>query len=137
MQDFHADCTINLLIQAQGNPGKYAWVCSLVTRESVRLVLARKFLGIVSREQAEWSAILFGLRQAERLQQEKVQLCTEFNLSLESSSKHRDPEIQSKKVQAEDIWKFFRLSKMGRPAPAELAFLKEELAKAFSRKSKD
>lgn len=100
-------------------------------------MLARKFLGIVSRDQAEWSALLFGLKQAERLQQEKVQLCSGFNLSLDSPGKHRDPEVQLKKAEAEGIWKSFRLSKTGRVDPEEEAFLQREVAKAFSRKSRD
>lgn len=137
MQDFHADCTINLFLRAQGKPGKYAWVCSLVTRNSVRLVLARRFLGIVSREKAEWQAALFGLEQAARLQQEKIQLCANFSLSLEPGSKHRDPEIQSKKAEAEALWATFRLRKMGKLDAGEEEALSAEAMKAFSRKSRD
>jgi hypothetical protein len=137
MQDFHPECTINLLIQAQGRPSKYVWACSILTRNSVRLVFARRFLGMVSREQAEWNALLFGLRQAERLQQEKVQLSSSFSLSLGAAGKLRCPELQSLKAQAEGIWNGFRLRKTGKIDPAEEDFLKESAAKAFSRKRKD
>lgn len=139
MQDFHPDCTINLLVQSQGKPGKYAWVCSLVTRDSVRLLSARRFLGIVNREEAEWACALFGLEQAARLQQEKVQLCADFSLLLDPAAggKHRDPSIQSKKAEAGALWASFRLRKLGKISAEEDGFLRQEAMKAFSRKSKD
>ncbi len=126
MQDFHADCTINLLLQCQGRSAKYSWVCSLVTRESVRLVLARRFLGRVSREQAEWNATVFGLRQAQRLLQEKVALCADFSVDLSDAGRSRDPGVQLLKSEAQKIWDSFRLKKMGRISPQELQVLREE-----------
>lgn len=139
MQDFHPDCTINLLVQSQGKPGKFAWACTLVTRNSVRLLVARRFLGVVNREQAEWSCALFGLEQAARLQQEKVQLSADFSLALDPAAggKHRDPAIQSKKAEAEALWASFRLRKQGKISAEEDGFLRQEAMKAFSRKSKD
>lgn len=137
MQDFNPDCTINLSIQAQGKPGKFVWACSLVTRDSVRLVLARKFLGIVNRDEAEWSAALFGLSQAQRLMQEKVQLCSDFGLNLDGTSKHRDPKIQLIKARAEKVWSSFRLRKLGRVEAGEERILREEALSAFSRKSRE
>lgn len=138
MQDFHADCTINLLVQSQGKPGKYAWVCSLVTRNSVRLLTARRFLGMVSREEAELSCALFGLAQTARLQQEKVQICADFSIPLDAAAgKHRVPEIQLKRAEAVAIWAGFRLKKIGRVSAEENEFLRAEVAKAFSRKSRD
>jgi len=137
MQEFKPDCTINLLIQSQGRPAKYVWACSLVTRDSVRLVMARKFMGIVSRDEAEWSAMLFGLSQARRLLQEKVHLCSEYSGILQEAGKLRDPRIQSMKAKAQDIWSTFRLRKIGKIASDEEVALKEEAARAFSRKMRD
>lgn len=139
MTDFHPDCTINILLLAQGRPAKYVWVCSLVTRESVRLVTARRFAGIVSREQAEASALLFGMKQAERLLQEKVQLSADFQPFTEghSGGRHKDPGVQLMKAEAEKIWSSFRLRKMARIAPDEERLLKEEAEKGFARKSRD
>ena len=137
MQEFKPDCTINLLILSHGRPAKYAWACSILTRESVRLVLARRFVGISSRDEVEWSAMLFGLGQAMRLQQEKVQVCADFSDILQIAGKHRDPQIQSLKAAAQDAWASFRLRKEGRISADEEMLLKEEASKAFSRKSRD
>jgi hypothetical protein len=137
MQDFNADCTINLLVLSQGKPGKYVWACSLLTRKSVRLVLARRFMGMVSSEEAEWNAVFFGLSQAARLQQEKVELSATFPLSIGVDSKGRRPEIQWKKAEAEHLWSSFRLKKTGKIHAEEERFLREEAMRAFSRKSRN
>jgi hypothetical protein len=131
MQDFHADCIINILLQAQGKPAKYAWICSLSTRNSVRLVWARKFMGLVNREEAEWAAALFGLEQAQRLQQEKVQFSAGFSAPDPRAGKLRDPRIQSMKARAEKIWESFRLKKEGRISAEEETFLRDEVGKVF------
>ncbi|RYZ98930.1 MAG: hypothetical protein EOP11_20060, partial [Proteobacteria bacterium] len=97
MQDFHADCTINILLAAQGKPAKYVWVCSLVLRDGSRILTTKKFAGIAPREQVEWQAALFGLQQTTRLQQEKVALNCDFTLAGINQvmpSRLRDPALQ-------------------------------------------
>lgn len=131
MQDFHADCTINILLHTQGKPAKYAWICSLTTRNSVRLLWARKFMGHTSREDAEWHATLFGLRQAHRLLQEKVQFSAPFNAPNLSAGKHRDPRIQLMKAESEKLWEAFRLKKQAKILAEEEKFLREEIEKVF------
>jgi hypothetical protein len=136
MQDFHADCTVNLLISSNGKPGKIVWVCSLVSRDSVRLVLARRFMGLSSRERSEWQALLFGLTQARRLQQEKVELCSGFSSLVDLPGRHRDPAIQSIKGKVEEAWGSFRLRRAGKLASGEERVLRDWAEAAFSRKNK-
>lgn len=139
MNDFNADCTINLLISGQGRPAKLAWACSVTLRDGQRLVLARKFVGIVSREKLEWEAALFGIQQATRLQQEKVALSFDANLSginQPAGPKLKDPALQVMREEAEFLWAGFRLRKAARLDEKEAAFLKEESEKAFRRPKK-
>lgn len=136
MTDFHPDCTINILVTGQGRPAKLVWVCSLVMRDGTRLVTARKFTGIASREQVEWTATLFGLRQATRLQQEKVQIRSEFSLPgihVSPASRLRDPALQLMREDAERLWTGFRLRKTGRLDEKEAEYLRNEAASGFRR----
>jgi hypothetical protein len=136
MQDFHADCTINLLVTSRGSPAKHVWSCSLTDRNRVPLVLARRFVGIASRDQVEWRALLFGLSQAHRLQQEKVALCADFTVAPGQPGKLRDAALQSMKEQVDELWARFRLHKVEKFFPAERDLLRDWAEEAFARKGK-
>ena len=97
----------------------------------MRLLWARKFMGHTSREDAEWHATLFGLRQAHRLLQEKVQFSAPFNAPNLSAGKHRDPRIQLMKAESEKLWEAFRLKKQAKILAEEEKFLREEIEKVF------
>jgi len=136
MQDFHPDCTINILISGQGRPAKLVWVCSLTLRHGPRLLTVKKFAGIAPREQVEWQATLFGLEQATRLQQEKVMLASDFSLPgihQSPASRLRDPALQLMREDAENLWAGFRLRKTGNLDEKESAHLKEAAADGFRR----
>jgi hypothetical protein len=136
MQDFHPDCTINILVSGQGRPAKLVWCCSLVLRSGQRLVTVKKFTGIAPREQVEWQATLFGLEQATRLQQEKVMLASDLTLPgihQTPASRLRDPALQLMREDAENLWAGFRLRKTGRLDEKEAAHLREAAADGFRR----
>ncbi|MGE3261239.1 MAG: hypothetical protein AB7K68_05630 [Bacteriovoracia bacterium] len=137
ISEFKADCTVNLWVEANGNPAKRAWVCALQI-DGKRLIVARKFLGIVSGEEAEFSALLFGLRRARRLLQEKVDVLANFPLEgmtevRKSSGRRGGPDLQSEREEVAQIWSSIRLKRGGKLAPENAAFLAEEAKKAFRR----
>lgn len=115
MQDFHPDCIINILVAGHGRPAKFSWAIKIATREQVSLVEATRFLGIVSPDEAGWAALVYSLRQVERLQQEKVMIATDIAypaLTAAKASRSRDPKIQLIIDEAVAIWRGIRLTKM-------------------------
>lgn len=137
MTDFRADCTINLHVEAQGRPGKHAWACTITHAKRGRILGARRFLGLVERDEAELRALLFGLRQTSRLQQEKVELAATFSCArlLEEEGFARKPsaEFRALREEARRLWQGFRLAKLGAVTPAEAVALREEAEGAYRR----
>ena len=88
MTDFRPECIINLHAEGRSN-SRWAWSCSITREKHGTVVLARKLLGDVSREEAEIAALEYGFAQANRLLQEKVELCSTFAVEglLEGSAK--------------------------------------------------
>jgi hypothetical protein len=141
MTEFHADCTINIHLEARGQPAKLAWSCSLVYAKRGRIVLARGFLGKMGREEAELAALGFGLAQAHRLQQEKVDLAATFPVEgIDGDGKRAGrtaaPGIKSKRSELMESWQRFRLRRIARINPEEAQLLRETAGKAFERKRK-
>ncbi len=138
MQDFHPDCTINLLVHSHGKGNTHFWACSLVTRKSVRLIVGEKFFGLTSREQAEWSALEFGLIQGLNLKQEKIAIASLFlkESELTDPRKLRDPELQLKKANCFTMYNQFRLRKFQTMNEEERAFLKNRMESFFARGKK-
>ncbi len=137
MNEFKADCTINLHVELSGKPAKVAWACSLVHARRGRVVLARKFLGIVPREEAELEVLQFGLRQATRLLQEKVELNATFPLEGKLSAKKSaklEPSLKEKKEQLARLWDGFRLKRAARMSGEEAKLLRETAEKTFVTK---
>lgn len=138
MTEFRADCTINLHVESRGKPGKLAWVCSVVHGKRGRVVLARRFMGIASREEVELRALLFGLRQGARFLQEKVDVAANFPLEgilAEGKSAGRvSPELKPMKEEILKAWGGIRLKRVARVAGEEAVFLREEAEKAYQRK---
>lgn len=126
MQDFHPDCIINILVTARGQPAKFTWACGLFTRERVPLVIATRFLGHVPREEAEAAALLFGLEQAARLQQEKVQLGGDiaFPGINAPAGRGRKGTVPLKMREALALWESFRLRKSASLTEADRAALR-------------
>lgn len=121
MQEFKADCTINLRLDDGGRQGKYSWSCELDIGGK-KIVTAKRFLGAVSRAEAEAGVVLFGLRQAQRLLQEKVELHANFPVEgiaekKAFTSRGRGPDLQSERNEIAQLWAGFRLKRIG-PAKA-------------------
>jgi hypothetical protein len=139
MTEFKADCTINLHVEARGKPARTAWSCSVMHGKHGRLVLARKFMGEAPREEAELEALLFSLRQTERLLQEKVELCASFSLEGKVAGKGAvgaSPGLKSRRGEIVKAWGGFRLRRVSRMKATELAVLRESVEKACQRKQK-
>jgi hypothetical protein len=139
MTDFRPDCIINLHAEFRGKPAKVAWACSIEHAKAGRVVAARRFLGVVPRDEAEISAVLFGLRQASRFLQEKVELRATFSLEgkLGGGTGRPPPrELRPAHDEAARLWEGFRLRRTGRVSPDEALALREEAEKAYLRKSK-
>ena len=122
MTDFRADCTINLHAELRGKPAKIAWACSLVHSKRGRIVLARRFVGAVTREEAQLRALRFGLRQASRLLQEKVEANATFALEellAEESPRRLAPELKPLREEVARVWLTFRHRRIGRLEGAE------------------
>lgn len=141
MNDFKADCTINLHVESRGNPAKQVWVCSITHAKRGRVLLSRKFLGIVSRDEAEMLALRFGIKQALRLLQEKVDVAATFplesHLKLENSpGRGRTPELKLLREELVSYWGDFRLKRVAKLLPSEAAVLQDNAEKAFQRKRK-
>lgn len=138
ISEFRPECTVNLWLEANGQPAKRAWLCSLEVAGK-RVLVARKFLGIVSVEEAELNALLFGLRRARRLLQEKVEVRANFPVegvleAKKNPGRRTGPDLQSGKEEAAQIWASIRLIRGGRLDPSSAAFLAEEAKKAFRRR---
>lgn len=138
MTDFRPDCTINLHVELRGKPAKVSWACSIAIGKHGTVVMARRFLGIVSRDEAELAALLFGLAQAQRLQQEKVEIAATFSLdgrlADDGGARRLPPELRPRRDEAARIWSSFRLAKEGRVAPERALALREAAVGAFARK---
>jgi hypothetical protein len=138
MTDFRPDCTINLHVELRGKPAKLAWACSITHPRRGRLVLARKFVGVVPREEAEISALLFGLRQASRFLQEKVEVAASFSvdrLLAGGESARAAPEVRAIREEAKRRWEEFRLRRSGSLTPLEAVALRAEAERSYrSRK---
>lgn len=137
MQDFNADCTIKVWVEALGKPAKLAWACEIAVGGR-SLVRARKFLGIVPREEAELSACVFGVSQAARLLQEKVELRASFSAEdtwekRASPGRGRGPDLQSERTKLARLWNGIRLRRVARLTPAEASAIGAEAKKAFRR----
>ena len=140
MTDFKPECTINLHVELRGKPAKFAWACSLSQERKGRVVLARRFLGLVTREQAELGALLFGLRQAQRFLQEKVEVAATFPLmdltGGGSGTRRTAPELRALQGETARIWDSFRLKRIGRMGGEEALPLQEAAELAYQRKRK-
>lgn len=139
MTDFRPDCTINLHVEPRGKPAKIAWSCSLAHAKRGRIVVARRFLGLVSREEAQLRALLFGLRQAARLLQEKVEIAATFPVEewlADESPRRLAPELKPLREEAARFWMGFRYRRVARMAEPEARPLREEAEKAFRRRNK-
>ena len=136
MTDFRPDCTIHLHVETRGKPEKAAWCCSIVHHKRGRLLLVSGFLGIVEKRSAEQVALLFGLRQAQRLLQEKVELSSSFPLEGKLEPKRGEKrQLSPERVQLLQIWEGFRLRRARRmPDGEEAALLRETADRAFSRR---
>ncbi|MGZ3695332.1 MAG: hypothetical protein ACXWQO_14535 [Bdellovibrionota bacterium] len=135
--EFKADCTVNLWLEANGQPAKRAWICS-VEIAGKRLIVARKFLGIVSVEEAEHLALLFGLRRACRLLQEKVDVLANFPVEgitdgAKKPGRRGGPDLQSVREEIAKLWSSIRLKRTGKLKPESATFLAEEAKKIFRR----
>jgi hypothetical protein len=139
MQDFHPECTINLLLECRGNPSKIVWSCSLQTRNSVRLLSAEKFLGIYHRERAEWELLRFGLQQANLLKQEKVEICCPYFTEEEilNPRKLRDQELQYIRQNCVQLLDTFRLKKYSKMDEKEKQYLSNRVQAFFPSSKKD
>ena len=105
MTDFKPDCTINLHVELRGKPAKIVWCCSMEQARAGRVILARRFLGLVNREEAELQVLLFGMRQAARFLQEKVEIRASFSAEdhlLKERSGNRTPQ-ELKPLRAEAV----------------------------------
>jgi hypothetical protein len=141
MTEFRADCTINVHIEARGNPAKFAWSCSILYGKRGRVVIARGFLGKSGREEAELAALAFGIGQALRLKQEKVDLAGTFALegildAEKPSGRGASESVRLKKRELISVWQGFRLRRVATIRPEEANLLREEAGKAFGRKRK-
>lgn len=140
MTDFRPDCTINLHVEARGKPAKVAWVCSITHARRGRLVLARRFLGLVPRGEAELRALLFGLRETQRLLQEKVEVAATFPLDgllgEEIRGRRVPAELAPLREDATRLWNAFRLHRCGRLEGGEALALREDGERAFLRNRK-
>ena len=149
MTDFHADCTINLHVCARGEkrgqPALRSWSCSIQHPKHGRLVLASKAMGTVGKEEAERAALLFGLQQASRFLQEKVEVAATFPLEerlskmKEARRKEREPvesedarEVSPKEELAR-AWGRFRLRRVVRMQDSEAKLLSNEAEQALRR----
>jgi hypothetical protein len=140
MTEFKADCTINLHLEARGKPAKIAWACSITHPKHGHLVIARKFLGLVEREEAELESLLFGLRQAARFLQEKVEVNATFPLEGKlrepnTSSRAGIPALRPKREDVVKLWNAFRLRRAARMTGPEAELLRKEAELAFQRKN--
>ncbi len=138
MTDFRPDCIINLHVETRGKPAKLAWSCSLSHAKQGQIVLACRFLGFVTREEAELKSLLFGLRQASRLLQEKVELRSTFSLEeiLNEQGRTRRklvPELRPFREESVRLWGSFRHSRHGRLEGAEALVLQKEAENAYRR----
>ena len=138
MQEFNADCTINLHVEGGGRHGKIVWACEIVAAGK-RVLLARKFLGAVEREEAELAACLFGLQQAHRLLQEKVELSATFPLlglweKKNNPGRNRGPDLQWMKTELSAMWDAFRFKRIKNSSGTELRGVAGEAQKVFHRK---
>ena len=137
MQNFKAECKIHVHVAALGRPAKYAWACS-VEAHGKPMVMARGFLGMVARETAEEKVLAFGLEQAQRLLQEKVEVSASFAtedwLESDISGRGRAGGLQSEKAKLRALWQGFRLRRLA--AGGVPSALKSEAERAFERKRK-
>lgn len=133
MQDFHADCIINVLVKGFGKPSKHSWVAELCTRNSVSIVSAFKFEGMKSFEEAEANAIQWALQQAQSLLQEKIEikLLSDFNFSPYKPGKNHNPALSLKRKDILNLWEGFRLKKTSRLHSNEEQVLCQRLEEAF------
>jgi hypothetical protein len=139
MTDFRPDCTINLHCELRGKPAKIAWSCSIVHPKRGRIVVARRFLGLVSREEAQLRALLFGLREAARLLQEKVEATATFPVEEwlgEEGPRRLAPELKPLREEAARCWAGFRYRRAGRMSGEEALALRGEAENAFRRRGK-
>lgn len=101
-----------------------------------RLVQARKFIGQPARDEAELTALLFGLKQAARFLQEKVEVRATFPVDdklPKGNSSSREPE-PGLKLDVAKAWGSFRLRRVARMDPKEAEILRREAEKAFAKK---
>lgn len=134
MQEFKAECTINLYVEPIGGSSKFAWVCSIRYLLS-RLVVGKGYLGHADREEAQIKAALFGLKQAQRLKQEKVAIASSFS-DLLQAKKTRKKELQSDLDEIKYILEGIRLKKLIELAPEELAYLRGEVLGSIANRKK-
>jgi hypothetical protein len=136
MTDFRPECIINLHVEIRGKPGRISWACSITREKHGRVVLARKLLGEGLREEAELAALEFGFAQANRFQQEKVEVTATFPLesTLEGSGRKLSPGLKPRREAVLKAWMGFRLRKLGRMEGPEALALREAAEKAFVRR---
>lgn len=136
MTDFRPECIINLHVEIRGKPARLSWACSITREKHGRVVLARKLLGDVPREEAEIAALEFGFAQANRFQQEKVEVTATFPLesTLEGSGRKLPPDLKPRREGVLKAWKGFRLHKIGRMTGPEALALREAAEKASLRR---
>lgn len=138
ISEFKADCTVNLWIEASGHPTKFAWACAIEVDEK-RILTLRKFLGMISVDEAETSALLVGLRRARRLLQEKVEVRANFPLEgrfdgKKNSGRRRGPDLQSEWEEISALWTGTRLIRAGKLDPRHAKILADEARKMFRRR---
>jgi len=133
MQDFHADCIINVLVKGFGRPSKHSWVAELRTRNSVNIVSAFKFEGIKSFEASEANAIHWALYQAQLLLQEKIEikLLSDFSFSPYKPGRNHNPALSLKRKEILNLWEGFRLKKCSRLSSQEEQDLSRGLEESF------
>ncbi|HEY8280646.1 MAG TPA: hypothetical protein VIH99_13535 [Bdellovibrionota bacterium] len=138
MTEFRPDCIINLHVEARGRPEKLAWACTIVHAKRGVLVAARKFLGLFPRETAETEALLFGLGQAARLLQEKVEVAATFPLDRmltdNISGRRIPPGLKLKSEEIAKVWSGFRFKRITDLRGTEAEGLREDAEKAYERK---
>jgi hypothetical protein len=136
MTDFRPDCTISLHVETRGKPAKLTWACSISHAKRGLLVRARGFSGLVPHAEAELAALLFGLRQTQRLLQEKVEVAATFPVEelLSKENRRLAPGLRPQRDEAVRIWESFRLRRMGKVSPGAARELREEAEGSYRRR---
>ena len=138
MNEFKQECTIILAVREKGK--KFSWVGKLLNQDGECLVLAKKFMGSVSPAAAENAALEFGMEQALRLRQEKVELQTSFPCekilqeNKGKSAKKLPKNLSTSDIRLRELWSSFRLRRCRLISGDEERELLHEIQQEFKSK---